>query len=1123
MAITKVTAPQIDEAAFSVPIENGGTAARSPKKAAENLQIVSYDQVDQEGGVALLSENRSVQRKNYPSSLSDNTLPVFFGDHEFYVDETLVIQIVNYDATVQYTADVSGMLNCNISMTGDKISITSKNGAAGVQVLLLNGRAYSFTVKLRKPATPTLTSPTGLTYPDRVVLDSLVPFEQQVFTSSVYSEVSGATSHSYTTWEIAHDLAFSNLYKSESGQASKLNWAVENFDPNAIYYLRLAHMASSGVKSDWSPVYEFKTAKLKVINTPTIVYPANNEEGIPLLPTISASAFSVSDFDGIHVATDWEVSTSPDFSVPGNVVRSSYNDAVNKTALAISPILTYSAIYYARCRYRSDKAASNGSSYSEWSPVVKFTVMADNRYIETPVAGVSGDKYVNVPKVNPSFTGSPFTPMNYSDTHAQTQWQLATDAAFTSIVHDSGLSSSNLTSYTPTLTLNDGVMYYLRIKYKGTIKTSDWSAARYFTTTTTGMLTLVAAGGGGGGPATNASWNNSTGNAGGGGGAGEVNNKALAITPNEVYSIRVAAASQNGAAAGVNGSDGADSTLTYNSAVILTAKGGKGGQAGGSSSSPSPGGEGGYSNGVKGGRGGQGGAMRADTGGASYYASAANGEGPNAGLAGIADLGYNTMTYGGGGGATPMVAVPGLAFRGGNGANRSSVDGGTGSGGGGGSYFGVVGGVGGNGAAVLEYPATISKITTTGATYSLVNGNHRFVWDQPGNYTFVLSETITAPTVGIGGGSWTNTTNTPSFTTSAFQTTLLGSGHVSTDWQIATDAAFTNIVKSSTADTVNKTSWTSPALSYGTTYYIRARYRSAYSTSDWSAIQTFTTIAAFVMNVTIGSQSNYNLRSHAISLGWNQSTPLVATVTVGAAATITSSTTGAYAFDTGGNYPAGSSIKVTANGVIRGCPGAGGYLWGDPNGQPGGPAFINNTPLLELYNNGNIIGGGGGGGLGGGKHNPSSDAIHPPYPGSYGGDAIVLAAPMKLDNKGNIVGGGGGGGGGAGSQYDAYDQGGSGGGGAGYGIGGRQPAEGTYGGNAGTDGGLNYGGSGGAPAGSSGTRGGNGGSLGAYGGSGGSNGLQGSGGSGGAPGRAIVTNGHAVTWVATGNIFGATP
>lgn len=47
--------------------------------------------------------------------------------------------------------------------------------------------------------------------------------------------------------------------------------------------------------------------------------------------------------------------------------------------------------------------------------------------------------------------------------------------------------------------------------------------------------------------------------------------------------------------------------------------------------------------------------------------------------------------------------------------------------------------------------------------------------------------------------------------------------HLSTDWQVASDPAFTTIVKQSLNDTVNKTTWT-VYLPLGT-YYVRVKYR----------------------------------------------------------------------------------------------------------------------------------------------------------------------------------------------------------------------------------------------------------------------------------------------------------
>ena len=70
--------------------------------------------------------------------------------------------------------------------------------------------------------------------------------------------------------------------------------------------------------------------------------------------------------------------------------------------------------------------------------------------------------------------------------------------------------------------------------------------------------------------------------------------------------------------------------------------------------------------------------------------------------------------------------------------------------------------------------------------------------------------------------------------------------HEGTDWQIATDASFTNIVASVTNSSTNKTSWTAGGLQPNTTYYARLRYKgSVVGYSAWSTIVIYTTKNSF--------------------------------------------------------------------------------------------------------------------------------------------------------------------------------------------------------------------------------------------------------------------------------------
>lgn len=82
-------------------------------------------------------------------------------------------------------------------------------------------------------------------------------------------------------------------------------------------------------------------------------------------------------------------------------------------------------------------------------------------------------------------------------------------------------------------------------------------------------------------------------------------------------------------------------------------------------------------------------------------------------------------------------------------------------------------------------------------------------------------------------------------TSSAFE--YIGTGteqHISTDWQVATDISFTNIVGSATEDSVNKLSYTFNNLTPSTMFYFRSRYHGVNKISSWSDTVNITTPAS---------------------------------------------------------------------------------------------------------------------------------------------------------------------------------------------------------------------------------------------------------------------------------------
>jgi len=104
-----------------------------------------------------------------------------------------------------------------------------------------------------------------------------------------------------------------------------------------------------------------------------------------------------------------------------------------------------------------------------------------------------------------TITSSAFGWSGLSDTHASSDWQLATDAGFTSIVSQSTADTSNLTSWDVS-GLSTSQTYYVRVRHNGTNNgSSEWSAASSFATAATfgGLIGAPGTQGFGVGVATN--------------------------------------------------------------------------------------------------------------------------------------------------------------------------------------------------------------------------------------------------------------------------------------------------------------------------------------------------------------------------------------------------------------------------------------------------------------------------------------------------------------------------------------------------------------------------------------------------------------------------------------------
>jgi hypothetical protein len=133
-------------------------------------------------------------------------------------------------------------------------------------------------------------------------------------------------------------------------------------------------------------------------------------------------------------------------------------------------------------------------------------------------------------------------------------------------------------------------------------------------------------------------------------------------------------------------------------------------------------------------------------------------------------------------------------------------------------------------------PATAQAVTLTVTT----NGVARAI------ALTVLASSVAAPSITSPANAASGVTGPAlTLTSSAFAWLGTSDTHLNSDWQLATDAGFTTIVQSTSADAVNRTSW-STTVAVSTTYFARVRHRgTANGASSYSATVTFSTAAAF--------------------------------------------------------------------------------------------------------------------------------------------------------------------------------------------------------------------------------------------------------------------------------------
>lgn len=562
--------------------------------------------------------------------------------------------------------------------------------------------------------------------------------------ASAYYSLYGIA-HSAAQFQVSTTADFASTVR-DTTLGAVTSWAVSPaLSTNTAYYWRVRYKDAENTWSDWSTPTLFTTSAA-IITTPSITSPAAGATGVSRTPTLTSSAFAVTDGTDTHASSRWQVATDAAFT---NLVVDSGNSTTAKTSYTLGTNLNYGTTYYARVMHNG--TALGGSS---WSNTVSFTVLVGEVVTPSITSPTSGATNVSM---SPSLTSSAFAYAGAADTHAMTDWEIRTAAnGGGTLTWSSTNNSTNKVNITAS-GLAGSTTYYARCRHKGTTYGwSAWSADVSFTTQasagqieyrTPGIysfvvpngVTSISAVGVGGGASGGGGSSTRGGDGGPGGDLVYANN--IPVTPGETLTVQVGAGGI-GRPANTNTSYdlGNSTTITRDTTILLRASGGgraenigtvggTGGLGGSGNSNGGGGGGGAAGYAGNGGAGGNGGFTQgtAGTGGAASGGNGGTngamvstshrnggGQGGHVGMQGQGASGtvpMNIVATGGKSGSPDTGLVGGLAGRetGGGGGGTSNTRGG----GGGGGNVNFPGGDGGAGGVRIIWPGTTRQFPST--------------------------------------------------------------------------------------------------------------------------------------------------------------------------------------------------------------------------------------------------------------------------------------------------------------------------------------------------------------------------------------------------------------------------
>jgi hypothetical protein len=299
-------------------------------------------------------------------------------------------------------------------------------------------------------------------------------------TASEFSDSDRWDTHLKTQWQISSVGDFSTItfdMTSTTDLTQITLTSAQKLSFGTTYYWRARYYDSGNTASGWSTPNTFITLENSPPQAPDLDHPVNGSHLIDIQPTLATGAFSDPDVLDSHLKTQWQVSTSVDFSTP--VLEKTSTTSLTTLTLSSAEALNYSTPYFWRVRFYDSY-----DTPSAWSTVFTFTTTDQPNGSPLAPELESPLNWISQIDLQPLLTTGEFNDPDAMDFHLKTQWQVSMSPDFTSPAIDT-TSTTALTEFTVpgSDVLQENTTYYWRVRfYDNKDRASDWSATYAFTT-----------------------------------------------------------------------------------------------------------------------------------------------------------------------------------------------------------------------------------------------------------------------------------------------------------------------------------------------------------------------------------------------------------------------------------------------------------------------------------------------------------------------------------------------------------------------------------------------------------------------------------------------------------------